>query len=134
MRGYSLTEAGDAVKFPLKHYKVNINSLFHVKLIVVLYMMAQELHVLNCGFDSFLTAFFYLVDSLPPSRRRSLFTLSTTMIIFSSRAYNVLPLIPICKQMINDRAVCKNKFEPSFYSSAFLLIMLVQLPKQYCTE
>jgi len=43
-------------------------------------------------------------DSLPPSRRRSLFTLSTTMIIFSSRAYNVLPLIPICKQMINDRA------------------------------
>uniref|UniRef100_K3Y2L6 ARM repeat superfamily protein n=1 Tax=Setaria italica TaxID=4555 RepID=K3Y2L6_SETIT len=43
-------------------------------------------------------------DSLAPSRRRSLFTLSTTMIIFSSRAYNVLPLIPICKQMINDRA------------------------------
>ncbi|CAN6176891.1 unnamed protein product [Urochloa humidicola] len=43
-------------------------------------------------------------DSLSPSRRRSLFTLSTTMIIFSSRAYNVLPLIPICKQMINDRA------------------------------
>ncbi|AQK66815.1 ARM repeat superfamily protein [Zea mays] len=43
-------------------------------------------------------------DSLQPSRRRSLFTLSTAMIIFSSRAYNVLPLIPICKQMINDRA------------------------------
>ncbi|CAD6338441.1 unnamed protein product [Miscanthus lutarioriparius] len=43
-------------------------------------------------------------DSLQPCRRRSLFTLSTAMIIFSSRAYNVLPLIPICKQMINDRA------------------------------
>ncbi|TVU07713.1 hypothetical protein EJB05_41079 [Eragrostis curvula] len=43
-------------------------------------------------------------DSLPPSRRRSLFTLSTAMIIFSSRAYNVAPLIPICKQMLNDRA------------------------------
>ncbi|GJM97525.1 hypothetical protein PR202_ga14457 [Eleusine coracana subsp. coracana] len=43
-------------------------------------------------------------DSLAPSRRRSLFTLSTAMIIFSSRAYNVAPLIPICKQMLNDRA------------------------------
>ncbi|XP_062229738.1 protein SEMI-ROLLED LEAF 2-like isoform X2 [Phragmites australis] len=43
-------------------------------------------------------------DSLPPSRRRSLFTLSTAMIIFSSRAYNVFPLVPICRQMLNDRA------------------------------
>ncbi|XP_062178610.1 protein SEMI-ROLLED LEAF 2-like isoform X2 [Phragmites australis] len=42
-------------------------------------------------------------DSLPPSRRRSLFTLSTAMIIFSSRANNVSPVIPICKQMLNDR-------------------------------
>jgi hypothetical protein len=66
--------------------------------------MAQKLHILKCGFD-----FVNLADSLQPSRRRSLFTLSTAMIIFSSRAYNVLPLIPICKQMINDRAVCKIK-------------------------
>ncbi|KAL5199215.1 hypothetical protein ABZP36_020418 [Zizania latifolia] len=43
-------------------------------------------------------------DSLPPSRRRSLFTLSTAMIIFSSRTFNVSPLIPICKQMLNERA------------------------------
>uniref|UniRef100_A0ACD6AGC5 Uncharacterized protein n=1 Tax=Avena sativa TaxID=4498 RepID=A0ACD6AGC5_AVESA len=42
-------------------------------------------------------------DSLPPSRRRSLFTLATAMIIFSSKAFNVAPLIPICKQMINER-------------------------------
>lgn len=42
-------------------------------------------------------------ESLPPSRRRSLFTLATAMIIFSSRAFNVVPLIPICKQMINER-------------------------------
>ncbi|KAF7103309.1 hypothetical protein CFC21_104308 [Triticum aestivum] len=40
---------------------------------------------------------------LPPSRRRSLFTLATAMTIFSSRAFNVAPLIPICKQMINDK-------------------------------
>lgn len=43
-------------------------------------------------------------DSLPPSQRRSLFTLATAMIIFSSKAFNVSPLVPICKQMINDRA------------------------------
>ncbi|GAV57300.1 hypothetical protein CFOL_v3_00838 [Cephalotus follicularis] len=30
---------------------------------------------------------------LPPSRRRSLFTLATSMILFSSRAYNIIPLI-----------------------------------------
>ncbi|KAE8768061.1 Protein EFR3-like protein B [Hordeum vulgare] len=42
-------------------------------------------------------------DSLPPSRRRSLFTLATAMTIFSSKAFNVAPLIPICKQMINDK-------------------------------
>ncbi|KAL5225596.1 hypothetical protein ABZP36_012235 [Zizania latifolia] len=43
-------------------------------------------------------------DSLPPSRRRSLFTLATAMIIFASRTFNVSPLIPICKQMLNERA------------------------------
>ncbi|KAF0907078.1 hypothetical protein E2562_014679 [Oryza meyeriana var. granulata] len=43
-------------------------------------------------------------DSLPPCRRRSLFTLATAMIIFSSRTFNVSPLIPICKQMLNERA------------------------------
>ncbi|XP_006657548.1 protein SEMI-ROLLED LEAF 2-like [Oryza brachyantha] len=42
-------------------------------------------------------------DSLAPSRRRSLFTLATAMIIFSSRTFNVSPLIPICKQMLNER-------------------------------
>ncbi|AQK68452.1 ARM repeat superfamily protein [Zea mays] len=41
-------------------------------------------------------------DSLPPSRRRSLFTLATSMIVFASRAFNVAPLLPICKLMLND--------------------------------
>uniref|UniRef100_A0A0D9VC54 Uncharacterized protein n=1 Tax=Leersia perrieri TaxID=77586 RepID=A0A0D9VC54_9ORYZ len=44
-------------------------------------------------------------DSLPPSRRRSLFTLATSMIVFSSRAFNVAPLVPICKSMLNERTV-----------------------------
>jgi hypothetical protein len=42
---------------------------------------------------------------LLPSRRRSLFTLATSMIMFFSRAFNVAPLIPICKSMLNERTM-----------------------------
>ncbi|GAB2295541.1 hypothetical protein Dimus_029705 [Dionaea muscipula] len=42
---------------------------------------------------------------LPPSRRRSLFTLSMSMIIFSSRAYHILPLISCAKAMLNNKMV-----------------------------
>ncbi|OEL30213.1 hypothetical protein BAE44_0008765 [Dichanthelium oligosanthes] len=41
-------------------------------------------------------------DSLPPSRRRSLFTLATSMIVFASKAFNVASLLPICKSMLSD--------------------------------
>ncbi|KAL2329335.1 hypothetical protein Fmac_022762 [Flemingia macrophylla] len=40
---------------------------------------------------------------LPPSRRRSLFTLATSMIIFGSKAYNVLSLISIAKMALTDK-------------------------------
>ncbi|CAA6667330.1 unnamed protein product [Spirodela intermedia] len=43
--------------------------------------------------------------SLPPSRRRSLFTLSTCMIIFSSKAYNIPSLISSVKASLNDTTV-----------------------------
>jgi protein EFR3 len=52
--------------------------------------------------DNYLTI---CLDSLPPSRRRSLFTLATSMIVFASRAFNVAPLLPICKLMLNDGTV-----------------------------
>ncbi|XP_031399290.1 protein SEMI-ROLLED LEAF 2 isoform X2 [Punica granatum] len=42
---------------------------------------------------------------LPPSRRRSLFTLSTSMIVFSSIAYSVLPLIYCAKAALSDKTV-----------------------------
>lgn len=44
-------------------------------------------------------------SSLPPSRRRSLFTLATSMIVFSSKVFNVAPLIPIVKSSVNERTV-----------------------------
>ncbi|KAL0383551.1 UNVERIFIED_CONTAM: protein SEMI-ROLLED LEAF 2 [Sesamum calycinum] len=43
--------------------------------------------------------------TLPPSRRRSLFVLSTSMIILSSRAYNILPLIAHVKPTLTDKVV-----------------------------
>ncbi|KAG5555681.1 hypothetical protein RHGRI_006358 [Rhododendron griersonianum] len=43
--------------------------------------------------------------SLPPSRRRSLFTLATFLVIFSSKAYNILPLIPCVKASLRNKMV-----------------------------
>ncbi|KAK4364377.1 hypothetical protein RND71_015735 [Anisodus tanguticus] len=44
-------------------------------------------------------------ESLPPSRRRSLFTLSTSMIIFLSKAYHFLPLVTSAKAALTDETV-----------------------------
>ncbi|KAE9590726.1 hypothetical protein Lalb_Chr20g0110701 [Lupinus albus] len=42
---------------------------------------------------------------LPPSRRRSLFTLATSMILFSSKACNILPLAHSAKELLIERKV-----------------------------
>ncbi|XP_068652492.1 protein SEMI-ROLLED LEAF 2-like [Aristolochia californica] len=42
---------------------------------------------------------------LQPSRRRSLFTLATSMIVFSAKAYNILSLIPCVKASLTDTVV-----------------------------
>ncbi|KAA8520232.1 hypothetical protein F0562_014488 [Nyssa sinensis] len=42
---------------------------------------------------------------LQPSRRRSLFTLATSMIIFSSNAYGILPLVPCAKAALTEKMV-----------------------------
>ncbi|GER25875.1 EFR3-like protein [Striga asiatica] len=43
--------------------------------------------------------------TLPPSRRRSLFVMSTCMIIFSSKAYNILPLVRLVKATLSSEVV-----------------------------
>ncbi|XP_073067121.1 protein SEMI-ROLLED LEAF 2-like isoform X2 [Primulina eburnea] len=43
--------------------------------------------------------------TLPLSRRRSLFMLSTSMIIFSSVAFNILPLLPYVKATLSNKVV-----------------------------
>ncbi|KAE9620179.1 hypothetical protein Lalb_Chr01g0000401 [Lupinus albus] len=42
---------------------------------------------------------------LQPSRRRSLFMLATSMIIFTSKAYNVVSIISIAKMALSDKTV-----------------------------
>ncbi|GLT96039.1 hypothetical protein SLE2022_136880 [Rubroshorea leprosula] len=42
---------------------------------------------------------------LPPSRRRSLFTLATSMLLFSSKAYNILPLVYHIKAILMEEMV-----------------------------
>uniref|UniRef100_A0A0A9GDK8 Uncharacterized protein n=1 Tax=Arundo donax TaxID=35708 RepID=A0A0A9GDK8_ARUDO len=42
---------------------------------------------------------------LPPSRRRSLFTLATSMLVFFSKAFNVPSLIPIVKHVLTENTV-----------------------------
>lgn len=43
--------------------------------------------------------------SLPPSRRRSLFTLATSMIVFSSKAFDISPLVSIAKSSLRETMV-----------------------------
>ncbi|XP_026429408.1 uncharacterized protein LOC113325418 isoform X1 [Papaver somniferum] len=43
--------------------------------------------------------------SLQPSRCRSLFTMATSMIIFASKAYNIIPLVALAKASLTDEAV-----------------------------
>lgn len=43
--------------------------------------------------------------SLPPSRKRSLFVLATSMIIFSAKAYNIPSLIPRVRATLSDKMV-----------------------------
>ncbi|KAK9154874.1 hypothetical protein Sjap_002354 [Stephania japonica] len=43
--------------------------------------------------------------TLQPSHRRSLFTLATAMIIFTSKAYHVLPLVSFAKALLTDKTV-----------------------------
>ncbi|XP_020090634.1 uncharacterized protein LOC109711804 [Ananas comosus] len=43
--------------------------------------------------------------ALPPSRRRSLFTLATSMVVFSSKAFSILSLIPIAKSSLTEKTV-----------------------------
>ncbi|KAJ1277866.1 hypothetical protein BS78_04G036000 [Paspalum vaginatum] len=89
-----------------KNIPQNYEAIAHTYSLLLLFL-GSKTSIFECLAPSFQIAFSLLshslrgTDSLPPSRRRSLFTLATSMIVFASRAFNVAPLLPICKSTLN---------------------------------
>ncbi|KAJ9695796.1 hypothetical protein PVL29_010994 [Vitis rotundifolia] len=88
----------------------NYEAIAHTYSLVLLFSRAKNsIHeVLVRSFQlAFSLRSISLVDEgpLPPARRRSLFTLAISMIVFSSKAYNILPLVPCAKAALLDRMV-----------------------------
>ena len=46
-----------------------------------------------------------IAGKLKPSHRRSLYTLATSMIIFTAKAYNIMPLAPRAKVALTSEVV-----------------------------
>ncbi|KAL0346241.1 UNVERIFIED_CONTAM: protein SEMI-ROLLED LEAF 2 [Sesamum radiatum] len=88
----------------------NYEAIAHTYSLVLLFSRAKTSYI-DALIRSFQLAFtlrnLSLRDggTLPPSRRRSLFVLSTCMIIFSSKAYNIIPVLPHVKVTISDRVI-----------------------------
>ncbi|EES04502.2 hypothetical protein BDA96_04G042900 [Sorghum bicolor] len=93
-----------------KNTPQNYEAIAHTYSLLLLFL-GSKTSIFEALAPSFQIAFSLMshslggTDSLPPSRRRSLFTLATSMIVFSSRAFNVATLLPICKSMLNDRTM-----------------------------
>ncbi|CAL5060333.1 unnamed protein product [Urochloa decumbens] len=106
-----------------KNTPQNYEAIAHTYSLLLLFL-GSKASIFEALAPSFQIAFSLLshslgrTDSLSPSRRRSLFTLATSMIVFASKAFNVSPLLPICKSMLNDgtrdpflRLVHENKLQ-----------------------
>jgi hypothetical protein len=53
---------------------------------------------------------------LQPSRRRSLFTLASSMLIFSARAGSLPELIPVVKESLTDKTVNTYTYPSDYYT------------------
>ncbi|KAG7958714.1 hypothetical protein I3843_10G031900 [Carya illinoinensis] len=87
----------------------NYEAIAHTYSLVLLFSRAKnssnEVLVQSFQLAFFLRNFSLQEGSLPPSRRRSLFTLAASMILFLSKAYNILPLVHIAKAALSDKMV-----------------------------
>lgn len=79
-----------------------------------MYLFSEEQGINNSNFAFQLTAIhqkiiftYFSSGSLSPSQRRSLFTLATSMIFFSSEAYNIVPLVKCAKVVLTEKMVCE---------------------------
>lgn len=66
----------------------------------------------------------HFLGPLQPSRRRSLFTLASSMVVFLSKAYNLLPLVTHAKAVLRDEIVGSNIVN---FFTCFLLRPLILL-------
>ncbi|KAK1428846.1 hypothetical protein QVD17_17686 [Tagetes erecta] len=88
----------------------NYEAIAHTYSLVLLFSRAK-----NSGRETLVRSFqlaFSLLDislaeggALPPSRRRSLYTLATTMIIVSGKAFSIVPLVPVAKAILANKMV-----------------------------
>nr|GMD42926.1 protein EFR3 homolog B isoform X1 [Ipomoea batatas] len=86
----------------------NYEAIAHTYSLVLLFSLAKNSYR-DAMVLSFRLAFSFRKVSLaeggalPPSRRRSLFVLATSMIIFAAKAYNIPSLITRAKAMLGDK-------------------------------
>ncbi|XP_076915556.1 protein SEMI-ROLLED LEAF 2-like [Bidens hawaiensis] len=88
----------------------NYEAIAHTYSLVLLFSRAK-----HSGREALVRSFqlaFSLLDislaeggALPPSRRRSLYTLATTMIIVSGKAFSIVPLVPVAKATLANKMV-----------------------------
>lgn len=97
-------------------YDLIFDYFILVSFMLLLDKMVRSCKVLRC---LVLKNCYFFPVKLQPSRRRSLFTLATSMIIFASKAYNILSLISIAKTTLTDRTVCISCFIQSFSFKLF---------------
>ncbi|KAM1124282.1 hypothetical protein ACFX2H_039338 [Malus domestica] len=79
------------------------NSILNIFVALECYQRLQTILVVTLLMPS-LTRGFHIAG-LQSSRRRSLFTLATSMIIFSAKAYNVVALGPCAKAALTNETV-----------------------------
>ncbi|XP_008784320.2 protein SEMI-ROLLED LEAF 2-like isoform X1 [Phoenix dactylifera] len=102
----------------LENTPENYEAIAHTYCLALLFSRAKN------SFNEVLVRSFQLAFSLrnislrgdgtmPPSRRRSLFTLATSMIVFSAKAFNIVPLIPIAKSSLTEKTdVATHQVDP----------------------
>ena len=75
------------------------------------------------------------VGFLPPSRRRSLFTLATSMLVFFSKAFNIPSLIPVVKHVLTKSTVSEDVPLPASYflqwSHVYELYRRLKIPQYF---
>ncbi|XP_042000388.1 protein SEMI-ROLLED LEAF 2-like [Salvia splendens] len=126
--GNNSTKEADAVRLRLSSHQItlllssiwaqsispenmpeNYEAIAHTYCLILLFSRAKTsyrdalIHSFQLAFT--LRAVSLQGGTLPASRRRSLYVLSSSMIIFSAKVYNILPLIPVVKAAISDKVV-----------------------------